>query len=76
MPNWTRNELEIQFHNVSEDTKERRKSVKDFLKKVTVEEVDRRNFVFNKMLTGDKGDAVPGVWYTAAPGLRAAALAR
>jgi hypothetical protein len=44
-----------------------KEKIKEFLKKVQVEEIIRRDFVFNKMLTGDKGDAVPGVWYVKTP---------
>lgn len=44
-----------------------KEKIKEFLKKVKVEEITRRDFVFNKMLTGDKGDAVPGVWYVKTP---------
>ena len=44
-----------------------KEKIKEFLKKVQVEEIIRRDFVFSKMLTGDKGDAVPGVWYVQTP---------
>ena len=59
MPNWTRNELEIQFHNISGDTKERKKSVKDFLKKVTTLEkypdgTKRQILDFNKIVPPPK----------------------
>jgi 5'-3' exonuclease len=68
--NWVNKTESVSIFDMTAAISPDKEKIKDFLKKVTIEEVDRRNFVFNKMLTGDKGDAVPGVWYTAAPGGR------
>ena len=43
--------------------------MKEFLNRVTLERINPRDFIFNKMLVGDKGDAVPGIWeFEATPG--------
>jgi 5'-3' exonuclease len=39
-----------------------REKMKEFVNKISVEEINPRDFIFMKMLTGDKGDAVPGIW--------------
>jgi 5'-3' exonuclease len=39
-----------------------KEKLKEFSKKVEVNEIIPRDFVFIKMLVGDKGDAVPGIW--------------
>ena len=43
--------------------------MKEFVQKVSLERINPRDFIFNKMLVGDKGDAVPGVWeFETSPG--------
>jgi 5'-3' exonuclease len=43
--------------------------MKEFLQKISQEKINPRYFIFNKMLVGDKGDAVPGVWeFESSPG--------
>lgn len=39
-----------------------KEKLKEFINKVEVNEIIPRDFVFIKMLVGDKGDAVPGIW--------------
>jgi len=36
--------------------------LKDFIKKVNVENIDSKPFLFKKILIGDSGDSVPSVW--------------
>jgi 5'-3' exonuclease len=70
-PNWEENWLNksepVSIFNMESTISSDKEKIKTFIKKVSIEEVNRKDFVFNKMLTGDKGDAVPGVWYTATP---------
>lgn len=66
--NWVNKNESISIFNMGSAISPDKEKVKEFLKKVSIEEVQRRDFVFNKMLTGDKGDAVPGVWYTPTAG--------
>lgn len=66
--NWVNKNESISIFNMGSAISPDKEKVKEFLKKVSIEEVQRRDFVFNKMLTGDKGDAVPGVWYTPTSG--------
>lgn len=61
--NWVNKTESVSIFDMTAAISPDKDKVKEFLKKVTVEEVNRRDFVFMKMLTGDKGDAVPGVWY-------------
>ncbi len=39
-----------------------REKMKEFVQKNDVLEINPRDFIFTKMLVGDKGDAVPGIW--------------
>jgi 5'-3' exonuclease len=61
--NWVNKTESVSIFDMTAAISPDKDKVKEFLKKVTVEEINRRDFVFMKMLTGDKGDAVPGVWY-------------
>jgi 5'-3' exonuclease len=65
--NWVNKTESVSIFDMTAAISPDKDKVKEFLKKVTVEEVNRRNFVFMKMLTGDKGDAVPGVWHVPTP---------
>lgn len=42
--------------------------MKEFLQRIAQEKINPRYFIFNKMLVGDRGDAVPGVWEFESPG--------
>jgi len=66
--NWVNKTDSVSIFDMDSAISPDKEKIKDFLKKVTIEEVKRRDFVFNKMLTGDKGDAVPGVWYVPTSG--------
>jgi 5'-3' exonuclease len=61
--NWVNKVESVSIFDMTAAISPDKEKIKEFLKKVQVEEIIRRDFVFNKMLTGDKGDAVPGVWY-------------
>ena len=65
--NWVNKTESVSIFDMTAAISPDKDKVKEFLKKVTVEEVNRRDFVFMKMLTGDKGDAVPGVWHVPTP---------
>jgi 5'-3' exonuclease len=65
--NWVNKTESVSIFDMTAAISPDKDKVKEFLKKVTVEEVNRRNFVFMKILTGDKGDAVPGVWHVPTP---------
>jgi len=39
-----------------------REKLKKFSNNLTIQEVNHRTFIFEKMLLGDKGDTVPSVW--------------
>jgi 5'-3' exonuclease len=65
--NWVNKEESVSIFDMTAAISPDKEKIKEFLKKVQVEEIVRRDFVFNKMLTGDKGDAVPGVWYVQTP---------
>ena len=65
--NWVNKEESVSIFDMTAAISPDKEKIKEFLKKVQVEEIIRRDFVFNKMLTGDKGDAVPGVWYVQTP---------
>jgi 5'-3' exonuclease len=65
--NWVKKEESVSIFDMTAAISPDKEKIKEFLKKVQVEEIIRRDFVFNKMLTGDKGDAVPGVWYVQTP---------
>jgi 5'-3' exonuclease len=61
--NWlneTRSEVSI--FNMGSTISPEKERLKDFLKKVEIEEIDSFPFIFNKILIGDKGDSVPSVW--------------
>jgi len=61
--NWlndTRSEVSI--FNMGSTISPEKERLKDFIKKVVIEEIDSFPFIFNKALIGDKGDSVPSVW--------------
>lgn len=61
---WVNKNETVSIFDMESSISPDKEKIKEFLKKIDIVEVDRRDFVFNKMLTGDSGDAVPGVWYT------------
>ncbi len=59
---WLFSNDEISIFNMGESLSPDKDKLKELLNKSSTEEVNPRDFVFVKMLTGDKGDAVPSVW--------------
>lgn len=61
---WLEEDKEISIFNMGNTISPEREKFKDFLKKVDLVEINRRYFILNKILVGDKGDSVPSVWET------------
>jgi 5'-3' exonuclease len=61
--NWL-NEVktEVSIFNMGSTISPEKERLKDFIKKVDIEEINSFPFIFNKVLIGDKGDSVPSVW--------------
>lgn len=59
---WLNKMGETTIFNISESMDPDKDRFKDFVKKIDLQEINPRDFVFVKMLIGDKGDAVPGIW--------------
>jgi len=59
---WLMTEQEVSIFNMGSSLSPDRDKLKDLVNKSVAEEVNPRDFIFVKMLTGDKGDAVPSVW--------------
>jgi len=60
--NWLMAEQEVNIFDMGSALSPDRDKLKDLVNKSAAEEVNPRDFIFVKMLTGDKGDAVPSVW--------------
>lgn len=62
--NWLNesNHSEVSIFNMGSTISPEKERLKDFVKKVNVEEINSFPFIFNKILIGDKGDTVPSVW--------------
>jgi len=61
--NWlNETRTEISVFNMGSTISPEKERLKDFIKKVEIEEIDSFPFIFNKILIGDKGDSVPSVW--------------
>jgi 5'-3' exonuclease len=59
---WLFSSGEISIFNMVDSLSPDKDKLKELLNKSSMEEVVPRDFIFMKMLTGDKGDAVPSVW--------------
>lgn len=59
---WLDKNESIDIFNMASAVSPEKERFKDFLKKVQIEEIESRPFIFNKILIGDKGDSVPSVW--------------
>lgn len=59
---WLDKNESIDIFNMASAISPEKERFKDFLKKVQIEEIESRPFIFNKILIGDKGDSVPSVW--------------
>ena len=67
--NWLNASGPVSIFEMSSAMSPDKDKMKEFLNKVTLEKINPRDFIFNKMLVGDKGDAVPGIWeFEATPG--------
>lgn len=53
---------EISIFNMGSTISPEKERLKEFIKKIDIEEIDSFPFIFNKILIGDKGDSVPSVW--------------
>ena len=53
---------EVSIFNMGSTISPEKERLKDFIKKIDIEEIDSFPFIFNKILIGDKGDSVPSVW--------------
>lgn len=60
--NWLNSSDSVSIFEMSSVMSSDKNKMQEFLKKIAQEKIDPRYFIFNKMLIGDKGDAVPGVW--------------
>jgi len=59
---WLLAEQKVSIFNMGASLSPDRDKLKNLVNKSASEEVNPRDFIFTKMLTGDKGDAVPSVW--------------
>jgi hypothetical protein len=59
---WLDKNESVNIFNMASTISPEKERFKDFLKKVQIEEIESRPFIFNKILIGDKGDSVPGVF--------------
>jgi hypothetical protein len=60
--NWLDKNDTVSIFNMASTISPDKERFKDFLKKVQIEEIESRPFIFNKILIGDDGDSVPCVW--------------
>jgi len=59
---WMNEPEEVSVFNMGFSISPEKEKLKEFLKKVEIEPIDSRPFLFKKILIGDKGDSVPSVW--------------
>ena len=59
---WLDKEPEASIFEIGSFTDPEKEKMRDFAKKIPIAEVETKNFILNKVLIGDKGDAVPSVW--------------
>jgi hypothetical protein len=59
---WLDKEEEASIFNMSSIISPDKDKIKDLLSKCELNEIDRRDFIMNKVFIGDKGDAVPSIW--------------
>ncbi len=60
--NWLNKSEESSIFDMSSVMDPDKEKMKEFRCKIEVTEITPRDFIFTKMLVGDKGDAVPGIW--------------
>ena len=59
---WLNEPEEVSVFNMGFSISPEKEKLTAFLKKVEIEPIDSRPFLFKKILMGDKGDSVPSVW--------------
>jgi 5'-3' exonuclease len=59
---WLEKNESVNIFNMASTISPEKERFKDFLKKVQIEDIQSKPFIFNKILIGDKGDSVPSVW--------------
>jgi 5'-3' exonuclease len=59
---WLNKNIEASIFDMGSFMDPDRDKLKEFVKKTDINEINPRDFIFIKMLVGDKGDAVPGIW--------------
>jgi hypothetical protein len=59
---WLEKNESVNIFNMASTISPEKERFKDFLKKVQIEDIHSKPFIFNKILIGDKGDSVPSVW--------------
>lgn len=59
---WLNEKEEVSVFNMGFSISPEKEKIKSFIKKVEVQPIDSKPFLFKKILTGDKGDSVPSVW--------------
>ena len=59
---WMNEPEKVSVFNMGFSISPEKEKLKEFLKKVEIEQIDSRPFLFKKILIGDKGDSVPSVW--------------
>ena len=59
---WLNKNSEVSVFDMGSIMDPDKEKLKEFKKRVDVNEISPRDFVFVKMLVGDRGDAVPGIW--------------
>lgn len=67
--NWLDHQPPVSIFEMSESAQPDKTKMKKWIEKLLLNPITPRDFVFVKMLIGDAGDAVPGVWnFEATPG--------
>jgi hypothetical protein len=59
---WLNENKDISVFNMEFTISPEKEKLKEFIKKVEVNNINSKPFLFNKILVGDKGDSVPSVW--------------
>lgn len=60
--NWLNKKEDVSIFDMNSAMDPDKEKMKDFVQKNEITEINPRDFIFIKMLIGDKGDAVPGIW--------------
>lgn len=66
---WLDHQPQVSIFDMSDLNQTDKEKLKKWIQNLTVNEIKPESFIFTKMLIGDEGDAVPGVWnFEATPG--------